>query len=275
MGWTNLERAKANAAHVACGELGRLGVVGEVITQNVDSFHSTTHPHLPTIELHGYLRNLVCITCRNEYSRRIFQSQLSALNPSWAAFLAEMLETGALDTENPLERRKRGLKTNPDGDVDIPDAPYTTFRYPACPTCLEKPPKRADGSEVSVKVDADGAWDPQSEGGVLKPAVIMFGESIPAATKVAAEQAVEVAGRVLVIGSSLATYSAWRLVKKAKEMHLPIGVLNMGGVRGEETFFGNINDVNMGSDAVRLSENAERILPSVVGILAQMKEKNR
>ncbi|KAF5850671.1 hypothetical protein GGP41_010356 [Bipolaris sorokiniana] len=275
MGWTNLERAKANAAHVACGELGRLGVVGEVITQNVDSFHPTTHPHLPTIELHGYLRNLVCITCRNEYSRRIFQSQLSALNPSWAAFLAEMLETGALDTENPLERRKRGLKTNPDGDVDIPDAPYTTFRYPACPTCLEKPPKRADGSEVSVKVDADGAWDPQSEGGVLKPAVIMFGESIPAATKVAAEQAVEVAGRVLVIGSSLATYSAWRLVKKAKEMHLPIGVLNMGGVRGEETFFGNINDVNMGSDAVRLSENAERILPSVVGILAQMKEKNR
>lgn len=39
MGWTNLERAKANAAHVACGELGRLGVVGEVITQS--SFFSS------------------------------------------------------------------------------------------------------------------------------------------------------------------------------------------------------------------------------------------
>ncbi|KAJ5025351.1 DHS-like NAD/FAD-binding domain-containing protein [Bipolaris maydis] len=273
MGWTHLERARANAAHVACGELGRLGVVGRVITQNVDSFHPTTHPHLATIELHGYLRNLVCLSCRNEYSRRTFQSQLSRLNPSWAAFLAEMLQTGALDTENPVERRKRGLKTNPDGDVDIPDAPYTTFRYPACPTCLEKPPRRADGTEVTVRVDADGAWDPRSQGGVLKPAVIMFGESIPAATKVAAEQAVEAAARVLVIGSSLATYSAWRLVKKAKEMRLPIGVLNMGGVRSEETFFGDMNNVNAGRHAVRLSDNAERILPSVVEILAQMKRQ--
>jgi NAD-dependent deacetylase sirtuin 4 len=44
-----------------------------------------------------------------------------------------MLASGALDTENPIERRKKGLKANPDGDVDVPDAPYTTFRYPACP----------------------------------------------------------------------------------------------------------------------------------------------
>ncbi|KAL7779242.1 hypothetical protein CFE70_008745 [Pyrenophora teres f. teres 0-1] len=108
-----------------------------------DSFHPIAHPSLPTTELHGYLRNL-----------------LSALNPSWSAFLAEMLESGALDTENPVERRKRGLKANPDGDVDVPNAPYTTFRYPACPTCLKKPPMKADGSPVKVRVDADGAWDP-------------------------------------------------------------------------------------------------------------------
>ncbi|USP82530.1 uncharacterized protein yc1106_09804 [Curvularia clavata] len=273
IGWTNLDRAKANAAHEACGELGRLGVVDRVITQNVDSFHLTAHPHLPTIELHGCLRNLVCITCRNEYSRRVFQDQLATLNPSWAAFLAEMLQTGALDTENPIERRKKGLKTNPDGDVDIPDAPYTTFRYPACPVCLEKPPKRANGGTLRVQVDKDGAWDPSSEAGVLKPAVIMFGESIPAATKDAAEAAVEAAGRLLVIGSSLATYSAWRLVKKAKEMHLPIGVLNMGGVRGEDAFFGDLEDTETGKRGIRLSENAETVLPRVVGVLREVKER--
>ncbi|KAF1833815.1 DHS-like NAD/FAD-binding domain-containing protein [Decorospora gaudefroyi] len=271
LGWTNLERARPNRAHEACGELGRMGVVESVITQNVDSFHPTAHPHLPTTELHGYLRNLVCLTCRNEYSRRAFQTQLSHLNPSWAAFLAEMLATGALDTENPAERRKKGLKTNPDGDVDIPDAPYTTFRYPACPVCLEKPPMKADGGAVRVHVDQDGAWDPRSEGGVLKPAVIMFGESIPAATKVAAEEAVDAAGRILVIGSSLATYSAWRLVKRAKELHMPIGVLNIGGVRGEETFFGHVQETNTGSEAARLSENAEKVLPQVVRILREMK----
>ncbi|PZD31459.1 SIR2, NAD-dependent protein deacetylase, SIR2 family, partial [Pyrenophora tritici-repentis] len=144
LGWTTLERARPNAAHVACGELGRMGVVGGVVTQNVDSFHPLAHPSLPTTELHGYLRNLVCLTCRQEYPRHKFQTQLSTLNPSWSAFLAEMLASGALDTENPVERRNRGLKANPDGDVDVPNAPYTTFRYPACPTCLAKPPVRAD-----------------------------------------------------------------------------------------------------------------------------------
>ncbi|KAI8937787.1 hypothetical protein NX059_005485 [Plenodomus lindquistii] len=269
LGWTNLDRSRPNKAHEACGHLGEMGVVGHVITQNVDSFHPTSHPHLATTELHGYLRNLVCITCRSEYSRSTFQSQLSTLNPTWSAFLAEMLASGALDTENPAERRAKGLKANPDGDVDVPDAPYTTFRYPACPVCLEHPPKGKDGKAVTVKVDKDGAWDPSSTGGVLKPAVIMFGESIPAATKVAAEEAVDEAGRILVIGSSLATYSAWRLVKRAKEAGMPIGVLNIGGVRGEETFFGEVGE-GESERAVRLSENAEVVLPGVVGRLREL-----
>lgn len=238
---------------------------------DVDSFHPKAHPHLPTTELHGYLRNLVCITCRNEYDRRLFQDQLAALNPAWASFLEEMLASGALDSENPDERRRKGLKTNPDGDADVPDAPYTTFRYPPCPTCLQAPPRKADGGVVKVEVDHEGAWKPGSEGGVLKPAVIMFGESIPALTKVAAEEAVDEAGRLLVIGSSLATYSAWRLVKKAKEQGLPIGILNMGGARGEEAFFKDVDEGNTGREAVRISEDVTKVLPQVVKILEKMK----
>jgi NAD-dependent deacetylase sirtuin 4 len=238
---------------------------------DVDSFHPTAHPSLPSIELHGYLRSLVCLTCRSEYPRPAFQAQLARLNPTWASFLAEMLASGALDTENPDERRKRGLKANPDGDVDVPDAPYTTFRYPACPVCLENAPSKPDGGVVRVQTDADGAWDPRSEGGVLKPAVIMFGESIPAATKVAAEEAVDAAGRLLVIGSSLATYSAWRLVKRAKERQMPIGILNIGGARGEETFFSDVPEKNTGREAVRCSENVEQVLPQIVKLLEEMK----
>ncbi|KAF2741379.1 DHS-like NAD/FAD-binding domain-containing protein [Polyplosphaeria fusca] len=270
LGWFNLHKARPNAAHRAVGRLGELGVVGRCITQNVDSFHPNAHPHVPTIELHGYLRSLVCLTCRNEYSRDAFQKQLSTLNPAWSAFLDEMLATGALDTENPDERRKRGLKTNPDGDVDIPNAPYTTFRYPACPVCLAKPPPRPDGSIPQIKVDRDGAWSPRSDGGILKPAVIMFGESIPSPTKLVAEQAIDEANRVLVIGSSLATYSAWRLVKRAKERGMPIGILNIGGVRGEETFFAGLSDSNTGREAVRCSENADKILPQIVKIVEEI-----
>jgi NAD-dependent SIR2 family protein deacetylase len=68
-----------------------------------------------------------------------------------------------------------------------------------------------------VAVDEDGAWAQGSEAGILKPAVIMFGESIPGNVKLAVETAVDEARSVMVFGSSLATYSAWRLVKRAKD----------------------------------------------------------
>ena len=227
---------------------------------DVDSFHPQAHPALATIELHGYLRTLTCLTCKSSYDRNSFQSDLARLNPAWAAFLQEMLATGALDTENPDERRQRGLKSNPDGDVDIPGAPYTTFRYPACPTCLSR-------HEPGVGVDQDKAWKAGSSGGVLKPSVVMFGESIPPERKRAAEKAVEDASRILVVGSSLATYSAWRLVKHAKELGMPIGILNIGGVRGEDTFFTNVPETNAGRYAVRCSESADTVLPDVVKML--------
>ncbi|KAF2141962.1 uncharacterized protein K452DRAFT_249692 [Aplosporella prunicola CBS 121167] len=265
LGWTNLEKARPNAAHWAVRDLGELGLVGRVITQNVDSFHLTAHPSLPTTELHGYLRALVCLTCRHQYPRAEFQARLAALNPAWAGFLAEMLAAGALSTENPAARRAKGLRTNPDGDVDVPGVDYASFRYPACPVCLARSNMDRDRGGLRVVVDSDGAWCTASNGGVLKPAVVMFGESIPAATKDAADAAVDDAGRLLVVGSSLATYSAWRLVKRARERGVPVGILNVGGVRGEEAFFADVDGGEEGAArAVRAAEDATLVLPGVV-----------
>jgi len=219
-----------------------------------------------TLELHGYLRSAVCLTCRREYDRQKFQTDLATLNPAWAAFLAEMLESGALTTENPDERRRRGLKTNPDGDVDIPGVEYGTFRYPPCPTCLSDPPVGEDGQRKIVETDSDGAWSPRSTARVLKPAVIMFGESIPTSVKEAAEEAVDASSKILVVGSSLATYSAWRLVKRVRERGMPIGILNLGGVRGEEAFFQGVSDGD-GKKGVRISASVEQVLPEVVRIV--------
>lgn len=220
-----------------------------------------------TLELHGYLRSAVCVTCRREYDRQKFQTDLATLNPAWAAFLAEMIESGALTTENPDERRRRGLKTNPDGDVDIPGVEYGTFRYPPCPTCLSDPPVGEDGQRKTIETDSDGAWSPRSTAGVLKPAVIMFGESIPGPVKTAAEQAIDEADRVLVLGSSLATYSAWRLIKRAKESGKPVGIVNLGGVRGEEQFFADIPPFDTGKHGVRCSHSLEKTLPALVTAL--------
>ncbi|EXJ74163.1 uncharacterized protein A1O5_02457 [Cladophialophora psammophila CBS 110553] len=288
LGWRGLHRSSPNAAHYAIRNLGRLGLVDRVVTQNVDSFHGLAHPQLKTVELHGFLRALVCLSCKRLIDRDVFQQRLAELNPAWAEFLQQLLASGALDTENPVERRRLGFRTNPDGDADVPGAPYHTFRYPPCPHCLKRPPILKDGSKGHVDIDADGAWIPSPRVsaspngvGVLKPNVIMFGESISAGVKTAAEEAIDSAAKILVVGSSLATYSAWRLVKRAHERGMGIGILNMGGVRKEEVFFGELlpHHRSQGKenehagwkalrrDLVRASLPAEEVLPGVVDVI--------
>lgn len=197
----------------------------------MDSLHYTRHPNLPTTELHGTLRALTCLTCHSPYPRTSFQQTLARLNPKWADFLKVAIEAGIFDNEN---RHKEGIKKNPDGDVDLPGAPYTQFRYPPCPKCL------TDSPHGSVLVDDDGAHLPNRDGptrAILKPNVTFFGESVSETAKMEAAQAVESADNVLVLGSSLATYSAWRIVRAAHEKGVGIGVVNLGGVRGEDIFF--------------------------------------
>ncbi|CAI7657573.1 unnamed protein product [Penicillium bialowiezense] len=240
VGWPGLVNAKPNSTHWAIKGLSDKGYISSVVTQNVDSFHSLAHPELDTLELHGYLRSVVCTSCRSQLPRADFQASLERLNPAWSEFLARMVEQGALDTNNPEEQRRKGLKLNPDGDVDLAKAPYSTFRYPSCPTCLENPPTLEDGRKATVEVENDGAWMSTSNAGILKPAVIMFGENIDPLVKSAAEEAIDDAGRLLILGSSLATYSAWRLVERAYKRGMPIGIINVGGVRNEAMLFGNI-----------------------------------
>ncbi|GJC95612.1 sir2 family protein [Colletotrichum higginsianum] len=270
LGWTSLHKASPNRGHYAIRDLGQLGLIRSVVTQNVDSFHSKAHPDIPTLELHGYLRSTVCVTCRNEYPRDVFQDELARLNPAWAAFLVEALASGALDTEDPAERKHKGIRTNPDGDVDLPGAPYTTFRYPACPHCLAKPPSTPEGARHVVEVDVDGAWKPTSSGGILKPAVVMFGESIPGQVKTAAEEAIDGAGKLLILGTSLATYSAWRLAKKALDRGMPIAIVNTGGVRGEDQISALSDPDPTGTLRVRTEVSTDAVLPALVERLREL-----
>ena len=276
IGWPGLQKAKPNTTHEAIRDIGAKGYISSVVTQNVDSFHSIAHPTLPTLELHGYLRSVVCTSCRGQFSREEFQKSLEKLNPAWAEFLAKVVTSGALDTDNPAEQRRKGLKLNPDGDVDLAEAPYSTFRYPPCPTCVEKPPRLEDGTRTNVDVENDGAWLPTSTAGVLKPAVIMFGENIDPAVKVAAEEAIDDAGRLLVLGSSLATYSAWRLVDRAQKRGMPIGIINLGGVRNESVLFGELAQGKVdpvGSQHIRCSLPSESILPAVASQLPDLRHR--
>ncbi|OAX77822.1 hypothetical protein ACJ72_07874 [Emergomyces africanus] len=158
---------------------------------------------------------------------------------------------------------------NPDGDVDLPNAPYTKFRYPPCPHCLENPPVLKDGTTGRVEAEYDGAFSPNSNAGILKPAVIMFGESVDERVKQRAEEAIDEAGKLLVLGSSLATFSAWRLVERAIARGMSIGILNVGGVRNEARVFDEADGYGFTDPMMRMrcNERAEFVLPDVAARL--------
>ncbi|WP_133646091.1 NAD-dependent protein deacetylase [Paraburkholderia flava] len=92
-----------------------------------------------------------------------------------------------------------------DGDAHLEWHDLGSFRVPACPVC----------------------------GGLLKPAVVFFGESVPRERVDAATQALEAADAVLVVGSSLMVYSGYRFCVWAQKMGKPIAVLNLGRTRAD------------------------------------------
>ena len=183
-----------------------------------------------TTELHGTLRTLTCLTCRSLYPRVEFQKTLAKLNPKWAEFLRTVAEAGTSDGD---DRREESIRANPDGDVEVPGAPYTKFRYPPCPKCL-------NSNDVKVLVDEQGSHRPNGQSaanGVLKPSITFFGESVAMEAKTEAEEMVDKCGGMLIVGTSLATYSAYRLAKASHAAGKGIGIVNLGGVRGEDLFF--------------------------------------
>jgi NAD-dependent SIR2 family protein deacetylase len=97
--------------------------------------------------------------------------------------------------------------TRPDGDVDLPADAYTSFCMPACPAC---------------------------RGEMLKPRVIFHGGSIPAPVTAAAFEMVEACDGLLLVGSTATVWSAFRLVRRAKERGVPVGVINHGPTRADD-----------------------------------------
>ncbi|RIJ69845.1 NAD-dependent protein deacetylase [Nakamurella silvestris] len=71
-------------------------------------------------------------------------------------------------------------------------------------------------------------------GGVLKPDVVFFGESVPPERVSAAYEVIETAGALLVAGSSLTVYSGLRFVRRAAQEGRPIVIVNRGATRGDD-----------------------------------------
>lgn len=185
-GWPRIANARPGAAHHAIARLERAGLVGDLITQNVDGLHGRAGSPAP-LELHGRLAEVECRDCGAVVSRESLQARLAALNP-WAP-------------DAPA-----AAAAAPDGDADVSGIDTDAFVVPDCEQC----------------------------GGLLKPAVVFFGESVPRERVERGLAAVQTADAVLAVGTSLMVWSGYRFVRRAAELGRPIAIVNLGVTRADD-----------------------------------------
>lgn len=94
----------------------------------------------------------------------------------------------------------------PDGDRELPDGAVAAFRPPVCPSC---------------------------GGDSIRPDVIFHGGAIPGAVTEAAAAAVADAGALLILGTTLSTWSAFRLARQAAASGTPMAVVSFGPTRAD------------------------------------------
>lgn len=82
VGWRHVGRTLPNAGHRALAELERRGVVGGLITQNVDLLHQAAGSR-HVIDLHGRYDRVMCLDCGTVISRAELADRLDALNPGF------------------------------------------------------------------------------------------------------------------------------------------------------------------------------------------------
>ena len=115
LGWRHITGATPNPGHRAVATLERAGLVGGIITQNVDGLHQAAGAAAVT-ELHGSLHRVVCLGCWQRSPREELDARLAAANPGWA---------GAGDAGEPA--------VNPDGDVALEET--SGFVVVDCGSC--------------------------------------------------------------------------------------------------------------------------------------------
>ncbi len=94
----------------------------------------------------------------------------------------------------------------PDGDARLSGFDETSVAVPACEAC----------------------------GGILKPAVVFFGESVPKVRVEESFSALEQADAMLIVGSSLMVYSGYRFARRAAQAGIPLAAVNRGKTRADE-----------------------------------------
>ena len=126
-----------------------------------------------------------------------------------------------METQNPYLAGVDAVQA-PDGDTLLDAAFEARFQVPQCPHC---------------------------SGQRMKPDVVFFGENVAQATAAKAMATVEASAGLLVVGSSLMAYSAFRLCRKIADQGKPLIAINLGQTRADELL------------AMKIEVSCEAVLP--------------
>ncbi|NLS09918.1 NAD-dependent protein deacetylase [Nesterenkonia sp. MY13] len=124
VGWRHMGAAEPNRGHEILAQWQHSGLLTGLVTQNVDGLHAAAAQKISdtgganTVELHGDLSRVVCLTCGNDEDRRALDTRLEEANPGYA-------EAAAVAAEN----------MNPDGDVTLADEWVQRFHLVHCLIC--------------------------------------------------------------------------------------------------------------------------------------------
>ncbi|XP_051172675.1 NAD-dependent protein deacylase Sirt4-like isoform X2 [Leptopilina boulardi] len=96
-------------------------------------------------------------------------------------------------------------KIRPDGDVELSQEQVDEFNIPPCSNCQ----------------------------GILKPDIVFFGDNVTREVVQQVKNEVKVADSLLVLGTSLNTFSGYRIILQAVDAKKPIAIVSIGETRGD------------------------------------------
>lgn len=225
LGYPRMAGTRPSASHFALADLDRSGRVALHLTQNVDGLISKAGSNeRRVVELHGTVHDVYCIACGAESPRAWYQQRLVAENAELFEQWQELQQQGHIQATASLLLDKPNASlsaatvptittaaaipaaTNPDGDIELNASDLSSFVVPPCDVCRS---------------------------GVIKPQIVFFGDNVPLPRVQRAYEAVAHADGLLVVGTSLQVFSAYRFVRAARQQGTPIYIVNAGETRGD------------------------------------------
>ncbi|GET88789.1 sir2-family protein-like protein [Leishmania tarentolae] len=230
LGYSTISAASCNAAHMTLQAFTKSGAVTHILTQNVDGLHHlATYGGVGDAEEEHYYK----YTTSDAPLKEVHGNIHNAICTSCGFLMPRARLQRELQEKNSALCEQYGAdasRVRPDGDYSVPTEAINAMQLVMCPRC----------------------------NGFFKPHVVLFGENVPTHVVDTTMSIVRnKASCLLCLGTSLQVYSAYRYVIEAKQLGIPVAIVNAGKTRAD-----TIADLKLDVESVGsvLAETAHEML---------------